>query len=207
MSKNKISILYVVSTLRQSGPTNQLLGIVSNLDESKYDAHVLTLSSEPNNTRINDFINSNVKVTSLNLSRLEYQLKGKQSLKKYISKFNPDVIHTSGVRADTVVSKLDISQKHCMTVRNYAYDDYIAKFGSFVGKITAKSSIESMKRCEYVVCCSKTLKDMYMKILPQELFVVQNGVNTTKFKPANIEKKLLYAIVSVFQITKLSLLQ
>lgn len=190
VSENKIRILYVVSTLRQSGPTNQLLGIVGNLDKTKYDAEVLTLSPEPNNSRINDFITSNIKVYSLNLSRLQFQLKGKQSLKRYISKFKPDIIHTSGVRADTVVSKLNVNQKHCMTIRNYAYDDYVAKFGNFIGKITAKSSMQSMKRCKYVICCSKSLKDMYMKILPQELYVVQNGVDTKKFKPVDTESKI-----------------
>lgn len=190
MKEKKTKILYVVSTLRQSGPTNQLKGIISNLDKSKYEAQVLTLSPEPKNTRLNDFIHLGIEVESLDLSRFQFQLNGKQLLKKYMDKYNPDIVHTSGVRADTVVSKLNVPSKHCMTIRNYAYDDYIAKFGSVVGKFAAESNIKAMKRCKYVICCSKSLKDMYMKILPQDLYVVQNGVDTKKFKTADdIESK------------------
>jgi glycosyltransferase involved in cell wall biosynthesis len=183
MKEKKTKILYVVSTLRQSGPTNQLKGIISNLDKSKYKAQVLTLSPEPKNTRLNDFTHLGIEVASFNFSRLQFQLKGKQLLKEYMDKYNPDIIHTSGVRADTVVSKLNVPTKHCMTIRNYAYDDYVAKFGSVIGKIAAESNIKAMKRCKYVICCSKSLRNMYMKILPQELYVVQNGVDTKKFKP------------------------
>ena len=185
MKEKKTKILYVVSTLRQSGPTNQLQGIISNLDKSKYEVQVLTLSPEPKNTRLNDFIHIGIEVESLNLSRLKFQLKGKQILKKYIDGYNPDIVHTSGVRADIVVSKLNVPSKHCMTIRNYAYEDYIAKFGSIVGKIAAESNIKAMKRCNYVICCSESLKGMYMKILPQNLYVVQNGVDTKKFSPAD----------------------
>ncbi|HAE60997.1 MAG TPA: group 1 glycosyl transferase [Eubacteriaceae bacterium] len=185
VKEKKTKILYVVSTLRQSGPTNQLQGIISNLDKSKYEVQVLTLSPEPKNTRLNDFIHIGIEVESLNLSRLKFQLKGKQILKKYIDGYNPDIVHTSGVRADIVVSKLNVPSKHCMTIRNYAYEDYIAKFGSIVGKIAAESNIKAMKRCNYVICCSESLKGMYMKILPQNLYVVQNGVDTKKFSPAD----------------------
>ncbi|HCX63323.1 MAG TPA: group 1 glycosyl transferase [Clostridiales bacterium] len=190
MKEKRTKILYVVSTLRQSGPTNQLKGIISNLDKSKYEAQVLTLSPEPKNTRLNDFTHLGIEVASLNLSRVQFQIKGKQLLKIYMDKLNPDIIHTSGVRADTVVSKLNVSSKHCMTIRNYVYDDYVAKFGSVVGKIAAESNIKAMQRCKYVICCSKSLKDMYMKILSQNLYVVQNGVDTKKFKPVeDIESK------------------
>ena len=39
----------------------------------------------------------------------------------------PDVIHTTlGIRADVTVSRLKI-KKHCMTIRNYVFEDYISK--------------------------------------------------------------------------------
>ena len=185
LSENKIRILYVVSTLRQSGPTNQLLGIISNLDKSKYETQILTLSPEPGNSRINDFIDSGIKVSSLNLSRANFQLRGKRALMNYMTESTPDIIHTSGVRADTAVSKLNLVGKHCMTIRNYASDDYVAKFGNIVGKLAAASGINAMKRCNYVICCSNSLRDMYREILAQEIYVVQNGVDVKKFKPVN----------------------
>ncbi|MBF7096113.1 glycosyltransferase, partial [Alkalibacter mobilis] len=183
----KIKVLYIVSTLRSSGPTNQLLGKISNLDKKKFEAKVLTLSPDPSNNRRDDFVAANIELDSLNLSRVQFQLKGKTLLKQYISAYNPDIVHTTGVRADIAVSKLKVESKHCMTIRNYAFDDYVAKYGNFIGKKAAKSSIKAMQKCEYVICCSKSLKEMYSKILPQELFVVQNGVDTIKYAP--LDKK------------------
>jgi glycosyltransferase involved in cell wall biosynthesis len=179
----KTKILYVVSTLRLCGPTNQLKGIISNLDKEKYEVKILTLSTEPKNTCLNDFTQLGIEIDSLHLARLQFYLKGKRLLKNYVEKYKPDIIHTSGVRADTIVSKLNVASKHCMTIRNYVYDDYVAKYGSIVGRIAALSNINAMKRCQCVICCSNSLKKLYMKILQQDLLVVQNGVDTEKFQP------------------------
>jgi glycosyltransferase involved in cell wall biosynthesis len=184
LSEKKIKILYVVSTLGQCGPTSQLLGLIKNLDKEKFEVLVLTLSPEPENSRKQDYIKINIVVDSLNLSRVQFVINGKDKLKKYINKYKPNIIHTSGVRADQVVSKIQSDFLHCMTIRNYAFDDYIAKYGSLIGRIVANLSISAMKKCEYVICCSKTLKSMYEKIMPnKKLYFVQNGVDTKKFEP------------------------
>ncbi|MCC5894469.1 MAG: glycosyltransferase [Alkalibacterium sp.] len=193
----KTKILYIVSTLRQSGPTNQLRGIINNLDKKLFDIKVLTLAPEPSDTDMKKYLEDMIEVESLNLSRMQFQIIGKKSLANYIQRFSPNIIHTSGVRADTVVSKMNYSSKHCMTIRNYAFEDYISKFGKIIGSLAAKSNINAMKRCKYVVFCSESLRLMYDNILPQKLFVVQNGVDTIKFKPiedrkskSNLKRKL-----------------
>lgn len=189
----KTRILYITSTLKTSGPVNQLLGRVSNLDRSKYEVKVLTLSPDPLRNRRKDFTDVNINLDSLNLSRAQFQLKGKQCLKKYIKSYNPEIIHTSGLRADVFVSKLGLKSKHCMTIENFVYDDHIAKFGKVVGRFTARTSIKAMKRCDYVICCSKTLKMKYSEILDHKLYVVQNGVDVSRFHPIvnNCEKNVL----------------
>ncbi len=191
MKSKKIRILYVVSTLRQSGPTTQLLGLVTNLNKDLFDITVLTLSPEPEKTMKEEFFNANINVDSLNLSRAEFLVIGNRKLRKYINHYNPDIVHTSGIRADDAVSKMCLVDRHCMTIRNYAYEDYTAKYGKMIGRLVADYSIRVVKRCKYVICCSKTLKAMYERILPKQLYVVQNGVNTNKYKPAsNLEDKI-----------------
>lgn len=192
MEYGRIKILYVVSTLRRTGPTRQLLGLVKNLNKDAFKVKILTLSPEPIDTMIKEFIDADIEVDSLNLSRAEFVIKGKSALKKYIEKYNPDIIHTSGIRADTAVSNMKLMKKHCMTVRNYVYEDYISKYGNIIGKIAAMYGIKSIRNCKYVICCSKTLKHMYEKILPaKELYVVQNGIDIDKFKPSlNFEEKI-----------------
>lgn len=105
-------------------------------------------------------------------------------MKEIIKKINPDIIHTSGMRADSIVSSIPgVNSRHCMTVRNYVYDDLTAKFGNTIGYIAAKKSMTSMNKCNYVVCCSKSLEKKYSKHFDKDLFVIQNGVKTSENKP------------------------
>ena len=188
---SKIKILYVVSTLKRTGPTSQLLGIINNLDKDKFEASVLTLSPEPSDSRKNEYDDSNIKVDSLNMKRLNFMLFGKYKINKYIQKKKYDIIHTQGVRADGVISKLNYKEKHIMTIRNYVYDDYVAKFGNLLGNILAKSGLRAMKKCKYPVCCSKTLQAKYNQLLNKDFLVVQNGVSLENYSPIkDIDKKI-----------------
>lgn len=182
----KVKVLYVVSTLRVSGPTTQLLSIIKNLDLNTYEPHVLALSPEPSDTMLEDFINYKVEFSSLNLNRIEFMMKGKKRLKEKINKLNPDIIHTSGVRADEIISKVNKKAKHCMTIRNYAMEDYIAKFGNIKGKMLARIQIKAMRKCSYVICCSNSLREKYNNLFQNKfLYAIQNGVDTFKFSPLN----------------------
>lgn len=179
----KTKVLYVVSSLRSCGPVNQLLGIVSNLDQQQFDFKVLTLSPEPQNTRRPDFVEKNIPLDSLNLSRVKFALTGKKALKEYIDQFAPDVIHTTGVRVDTTIANLGYGDKQVMSIRNYAYEDYVAKFGKLAGTYFADNTIKAIDKAAYPVCCAYSLKEMYDKHSNRELNVIQNGVDTKKYAP------------------------
>jgi glycosyltransferase involved in cell wall biosynthesis len=175
--------MYIVSTLKQSGPTNQLFGIIQNLNQDTFDIKIITLADEPNDSRINDFKRLGLVIESLSLSRLGFIILGKNKLKLLLNKYKPNIIHTNGVRADTAISKLKYYSNHMMTIRNYAFDDYIDKYGVILGNILAISNINAMKKCKNVICCSNTLKDMYTKIRIKDLHTIQNGVDCNIYKP------------------------
>lgn len=186
-------LLFVVSSLRICGPINQLYGIVSNLDSSKFEFKIVTLSEEPEHTMKPDFEKLGVSIDSLSLSRAQFMLKGKKELTNYIEKYDPDIIHTTGVRVDASVSKIGYGHKQVMSIRNYAYEDYVAKFGKILGTIFSRDTIKAINGSKYPVCCSYALKDMYEKHTDKKLHVVQNGVDVYRFKPAKDveEKKIL----------------
>lgn len=185
MNRQKIKILYIVSTLRRSGPTSQLLSVLDHLDTTKFDPMILTLSPEPENSAKDNFLERKLKIDSLNLGRVQFFFFGKRKLKQYINKYNPDIIHTSGIRADVTISKISTKFKHCMTVHNYVFDDYIAKYGKLIGYLASRSALNSMRRCENVICCSETLKNLYEKLLHKSLYAIQNGIDICKFKPVS----------------------
>ncbi len=183
MKKNKI--LYVVSVLNQSGPTNQLLNIVSNLDLNQFDFKIVTLSPESSKTMIEKFKQFNLE--SLNLSRIKGILFSKKMLEKIIKNYSPDIIHTSGIRADSLLFSLK-KYKFIHTIRNFPEVDYKMKFGKYLGFIMAKKHLNIIKKSQTGIACSKSLKDAFSK-KNINLDFVQNGVDTQKFFPISSEKK------------------
>src|SRR5690554_2914775 len=131
-------ILYIVSTLKRSGPTNQLFNVINHLDRSQFEPHLVTLSPEPADNRWKEFQDINVKLYSLKLSRLQGLLFAKYKLGRLIEAIKPDLIHTQGIRADAIVSSLGMKIPHVATIHNFAPDDYISKFGGLKGRIMVK---------------------------------------------------------------------
>lgn len=183
-------ILYIVSTLRNSGPTNQLFGLIKNLDKSRFKPTLLTLSSEPENSKINDFLSLDIEIKSLALSRIEMIFKGKNKLKNTVENINPDFIHTSGFRPDINTSKYLKKYPHCCTIRNYAYDDYPVKFGKILGNLMAYKHIKSFKNINYPISCSYAIKNKYIKEHDINTLVVQNGIDAKKFNQVTQSRKL-----------------
>ncbi len=186
MSINKV--LYLVSTLSRSGPTNQLLNIIRNLDKNEFEPIVITLSPEPKDTLKPIYDELGIKVYSLRLSRIQGLLKAKKRLKEVILKSSPKLIHTQGLRADSLMSKIDLDVPWVMTARNYPFDDYPMKFGKIKGTLMAYSHISSMRHCKNVVACSKTIASQ-LGLHKIKSVAIQNGVYIS---PSNRSNSLGY---------------
>lgn len=176
-----IKILYVVSTLSDTGPTNQLFGIVRNLDKELFAAYVLTLSPEPKDSKKQQFIEEKIKVLSLEMGRKEFFIRGNSRLKEVILDISPDILHTSGIRADVAVSELKLNIPNCNSIRNYVYEDYIPLYGSAKGYLMARIHKRAIGKIDYPVCCSETLRGMYQALLKKDVYAIQNGVDTQKY--------------------------
>ena len=82
------TVLYVVSTLSQSGPTTQLYNILSHLDRELWKPLIVTLSPEPERSYKTKFQDLNVDIVCLDLGRLAGALFAKSKLKKIIEKYS-----------------------------------------------------------------------------------------------------------------------
>src|SRR5699024_6036031 len=96
----KIKVLFLVSTLKRSGPVNQLFYIVSNLNKEFFSPLVVTLSSEPSDSLKQRFLDQGIPLKSLDLGRVNGFLFGYKKLKHIVSNFNPSLIHSQGIRSD-----------------------------------------------------------------------------------------------------------
>lgn len=176
---NKVKLLYVVSTLARSGPTNQLLNIIRNLDKELFKPTVITLSPEPKDSLKHKYDEQCIDIYSLGMSRIQGFFKSKELLKKKIEEIAPSVIHTQGIRADSLLSKLNLNTTWVMTSRNYPFDDYPMKFGALKGRLMAYSHLSAMRKCSNVVACSKTIANLLAKH-SVDARPIQNGVHIDK---------------------------
>lgn len=187
MKSRRICLLFLVSTLRRSGPTRQLLNIMRHLDPNRFNAVILTLSPEPVESMASEFSDCPVRLRTLGLSRwrafikLDWLLAVERVLVRKVDRSL--VVHAQGFRADGIAAKY-LGQASCLsTIRNYPFDDYPLKYGRLRGHWMAVKHLRSLRRIPYVVACSATISGL---VEPHgvETAVICNGVETDELTPA-----------------------
>jgi len=184
-----IKILYIVSTLERTGPVNQLFNLLLNLDAKKFLPIVLTLSPEKENTKIDDFRDRQIQVQSLRLNKLSGLFNLKARLDKAIVRIKPDIIHTQGYRADTVIYKLHTDIPKILTIRTDPIKDYPNRYGRLLGSYMARAHIKAAGRCKNAVACSKSLSEALEPYLGRRIAFIQNAVDDKKYYPITEKDK------------------
>jgi glycosyltransferase involved in cell wall biosynthesis len=179
-----VKVLYVVSTLARVGPTNQLFGIVSNLNRDEFDATILTLSPEGKDSLTPLFERNGIKINSLCLGRFKGIFIAKSKVKKFIKNGHFQIVHTSGIRADSILRTLHRDHfHHISTLRNFPREDYLLEFGRLKGFFFTKYHERLIKKMRYPIACSYSLKQK-LKSLNPSVRIVQNGVDIDHFQLA-----------------------
>ena len=194
-------ILYIVSTLKRSGPTNQLSYIIKYLDKAKYEPIVLTLSPEPKEDSMKNYFTATlgVRVDTLGLSRVKGLLFAKSHIKKFIDDNNIDLVHSQGIRADRLMSGIEIPR--VATLRNYPYYDYPMTYGNIKGFIMGKMHLSYLKKIDAPRVVSKSISDMLKKFNNYDIDFVRNGTDTQRFE--DLDKKALREKLGIDQGIKL----
>jgi len=185
-------VLFITSTLRKGGLTNVIYGLAKYLDKSLYDVNILTLSKEPPNTDLAEFEKiSDLKIHSLNLSRLQGLLFSKKKAQKFIENLKPDVIHSHGIRADGVLSKIKTNARRIATIHGFIDEDYTMTYGKTKGMLMCKSDVSYLKKMCVCVGCSQSVANyVRQKFDLQNVIGIPNGIDTTKYFAVSEEKRL-----------------
>lgn len=173
-----LRIGYVVSTLRRSGPSRQLLNLSQKIKEQGDKPYILTLSGESSDSLRSEFVAMGVEVRSLAMGRLKGLFVGRKEVKNWIHEARIDVVHTQGIRADSVVAPLGLP--HVATLRNYPYDDYPPLYGRVRGWCMAKWHLSVLRKVSRPVVVSRGVAGMLCRI-GMDIDVVQNGVDVVYF--------------------------
>lgn len=186
--KNKIKIMYVMTSCRKCGPTQQTLNIIKNLDRNVFDPVLVTIYEESGESRLKDFLPYVTKHYKVLMSKKSIILGRNKKMRDFLLSQNPDIIHSVGVFPDYLISSIGF-KKHIFTLRNFIYDDYPDKYGKIRGHILARMQIKAIGRANTVVTCSKSLQKIYDEKLGIKTECIQNGVSIKKYSSiSKIEK-------------------
>jgi len=185
-------ILYVVSTLKRSGPTNQLYNLVKHLDRNLFDLHLITLSAETEDSRWKDFENLGVNLYSLNLSRIKGFFLAKKKVKCLIQKIKPDLIHTQGIRADVMSSQMNLRIPKLCTVHNYPQQDYVMRYGKLQGLAMLKAHLHALKKIDLCVGVSKSVeRNLNSNYHISNTTNIKNGVDTELYHVVSYKQQIV----------------
>jgi len=183
----KIKLVYIVSTLGRTGPTRQLFNLIKYLDRDQFQASVITLSPNPPDNVEKDFLDLGITVNSLALSRLAGVFFGGSRLTTMVNNFQPDILHSQGLRADWISSRLMGSYKRVSTQRNNPLEDYPPLVGRLKGNIAARLHYYALTGLPLVVACSQTIANANTR-RGLSSKVIRNGVDLTFSKPPLTQK-------------------
>lgn len=193
-----IRVLYISSTLKRTGPTNVMYNLISELDRSKYQPIILTLSKEDSNfpSLWRTFEDLNVKIYSFSLSRLKGFFNGRKKIKDFIKQQNIDVVHLYGFRPDILVnSNFSPNLKIVSTINSNIYDDYTMLYGKYIGRIMAYLHMTSLKG-KVGIACSQFVAEELKERYNINLKVIYNGIPSNHYtvtspnERQNIRKEL-----------------
>lgn len=183
-------ILYLVSTLARSGPTNQLYNIIKFLDRTRFHLMLVTLSPEPPDSRWRDFEELGIEIRSLGLSRLKGAFLAKNRLLHLIDQFGADVLHSQGIRADMLSSNIPGSFKKMTTTRNFPQVDYAMRYGPLKGRLMVSMHVNAFKKIDLCVGVSGAVSDNLCKRFSiQNIATIRNGVDDHVFYPPEPRQK------------------
>ena len=99
-----VTVLFIIATLRRTGPVNILFDLIKYMDRSIYNTRVLTLCEERGDSRWSEFKAEGVTVSGMNLGRGLGFLMSAPRLRRVVGEIKPDVVHCIGFRADVLAA-------------------------------------------------------------------------------------------------------
>ncbi|MCP1338545.1 glycosyltransferase family 4 protein [Idiomarina sp. M1R2S28] len=146
----------------------------------------MTLSPEESDSLKSDFVGKGIQVRTLNLSRLAGLFFSAKALKKIIADEKPDIIHTQGVRSDSLAVKVSSTTPCIATVRNFPQLDLPMTYGSFKGKLLELAQLKALREMSAVCGVSKAVTQNLIQYYGlKNVTCVLNGVDTERYNPVS----------------------
>lgn len=184
------SVLFVITTLRRTGPVNILYDLVKYLDKSVYSAHVLTLCPEEGDSRWNEFEDLGVVVSSLKLPRSWRSFSNLSIFRATVDEINPDVVHCFCFRADMLGALFLGKYKKITSQLNFPFDDYVMTYGRLIGGGMAHLTRWAVTRYDVPVACATEVAVKFRR-KGVKCKIIHNAIDLARFVPVgSCERRL-----------------
>lgn len=192
--KGRYKIAYLITNCKNTGPMNQTLNIIKNLDRTLFEPVVVTLFLEDlGNSVIQRYLDEVPEFHCLGMNKIGAVIDGKKKLTALLEKINPDLIQGVGMPPYTMSLHYK-NAVHLVTLRNYCYQDYPDKYGKKLGKALAQKDMSlirrQIKKGETFVTCSASLSRIYEKKHGMKFAFIRNGVDIEQYEFADAKKKI-----------------
>lgn len=184
-----IKIVYVLTSCKKTGPVQQTLNIIKNLDQSLFEVHLITLYPEDEVGSQLQYYIPYVQHHFIPTGKLALLTGRDKDFRKVLDEINPDVIHSQGVFPDYAICRMK-KWRQIVTLRNYVYEDYPSKFGKIQGGVLVRLHLYAMKHTSKTVTCSESLANIYRERLGLNFDFVRNGVDVEKYTAVPNEEKV-----------------
>ena len=193
-----INVIYLVSRLKQSGPINQALNLLSGYDKQQINALLVTLYVEEGKSWEHRFEEKAIEIICLN-SDHKFFSKAAHKLDQIINERGVQVVHSSGLSADTVNAMLKSSVLKVTTIRSHIGD--IGESKSAIVRFYSRWRFRrNLTKMDVLVGCSYALQKSTEKDLGVKCSCVQNGVDIDKYTPVlPLQKRKLRDLLGIPQ--------
>lgn len=198
-------ICFLLADLRNVGPTRQTLNIIK-YSGVKENCCVLTLFAEPNESLYDEYEKEDISVKSLLLNRKLFFFNAVSKVVTFCKEAKIDCIHSNGVKPDIIAhfAAKKAGIKHIITLRNFPMEDLSGRMNPWIGKFIAQFHLFALKRCKYLIACSKTIAEKMKRAYCVNIQAIQNGVDTEKFQCQKTKsRKDLYSQFPLNESTKI----
>lgn len=183
----KLRIVFLMTSVKKSGPIQQTLNIIKNLDRSKFEPILVTMYDEDKEESQLEKYLPYVQHYKAPTSKIDVMTGRTGNLKETLAKIKPDVIHSLGVFPDFAICRMK-KYPQIITMRCYVWEDFPAKFGKAQGTVLAKIHLYAMKHTAKTVTCSESLSKIYKERLNLSFDFIRNGVDVDQYtKPGEGE--------------------
>lgn len=180
ISLRPIKILYVISSLANEGPTRILLNLVKNIDRSRFDPQVVTLTPERDSSLIADFEAAKVPVLELSGSTngvIHGSVARMAAFKRLADATGADIVHAHCPRSLlTIVAGRPRKAKLVYTLHVYPNKQYKIIHGALKGPIITAVSNALLRFVDRPIACSESVREEYILRKRMHFPAVNNGI-------------------------------